>query len=97
MNAIQERTKMYPGWANDITNMLEEKLNKAVENLQTDNSLIYFELRSICVKCLNKVTLSKFLKNDHYCDSCNESEETYPNSSPNHFEVYRPIDHYGLN
>lgn len=38
-----------------------------------------------CVKCLAPTDLSVFLRNDHYCDPCNEADETYPLASPNHF------------
>lgn len=38
-----------------------------------------------CVKCLKPTELDVYLRNDHYCDRCNDAYETYPLASPNHF------------
>lgn len=82
----------------DIIASIQTRMDKeAKDNSLRTSSYMYDVRLSVCIKCLGPVLLEDFLKNDHYCNYCNEAEETYPHSSPSHFEVYRPIDHYGLN
>ena len=41
---------------------------------ETPRQLVERTGRHYCVRCLREVTLEEFLRNDHLCDACAETE-----------------------
>jgi hypothetical protein len=46
----------------------------------------------ICVHCLETMLPAEYFDNDHMHYTCGQEMETFPQTSPSHFEMYRPID-----